>query len=139
MLQLQRPDPRGLSGTRKMKKIKYLLLCQIILLLLTPFQAALSQNDGLPKERMVRIAIEAFQKKGGNILERVIIFDVGNGRWRKKVKTLSQDIASKFGFLDVVDYQAICLAAKPNRRVNMPDVWIFLDRFTGEILCIYAE
>ncbi len=83
--------------------------------------------------------MDAFQKAGGNLKERIVIYDVGNGRWEKSFGTLEQELISRFEVLLSGDYQAVCFALKPKPNLKGKNVWVFVDTATKEVLALYVE
>ncbi len=81
----------------------------------------------------------AFEKFEGRLQERVIIYDLENGKWRRKFETIDQGMAGKFDVLADRDYQAVCFAIKPKPGLKGKNVWVFVDRFTGTVLALYVE
>lgn len=119
--------------------MKKFLIPAIILALSLPSLNLHSQETILSKERIVRIAMDAFQKAGGNLKERIVIYDVGNGRWEKTFGILDQELISRFEVLLAGDYQAVCFALKPKPNLKGKNVWVFVDTATKEVLALYVE
>lgn len=119
--------------------MKNLILIIALISLFLPVQKIFSQERELSKEEIVRIAMAAFEKLEGKLQERVIIYDLENGKWRRKFETIDEEIAGKFEVLEDRDYQAVCFAIKPKPGLKGKNVWVFVDRFTGIILALYGE
>lgn len=131
-----RSSPGCLHKINKFRLTAILVLMTVIFSL---GNKSFSQQEGLSKEEIVGIAIKAFEEKEGKITERVILYDVANGKWKAKFKTISEALAEKFVVLEDTDYQAVCLSIKPKPGLKGKNTWIFIDRSTGEVLAIYVE
>lgn len=83
--------------------------------------------------------MDAFQKAGGSLKERIVIYDLGNGRWEKTFLTLDQELISRFEVLLAQDYQAVCFALKPKPNLKGKNVWVFVDIATGEAIALYVQ
>lgn len=99
-----------------------------------------ARAGSLTKEQLVASAVGAFQKLGGRLSERIIIYDVNNWKWEKKFESLSKDgLADKFSCLEGMNYQAVCFKIKPKPNLRGHDIWVFVERNTGTILALYTD
>lgn len=96
-----------------------------------------ARDKEITKEEAIAIASDRV-KQDGEPLEGVdIIYDDGNKLWEQQInKIIVLDRVANFeilkkGFLK--QYIAIYFNFKPSHR----DIWIFIDKNTGEILDIY--
>jgi len=117
-----------------------LIILLLFWLLILPRGGIFSQTQGqLSKEKIVQIALKAFEQLNGNIKERMIIYDVANGKWGAKFEQLDREMAAKFDVLAGKDYQAVCLAVKPKPGLKGKNTWVFVDRLSGAVLALYVE
>ncbi|MCU0651822.1 MAG: hypothetical protein MUC39_02645 [Candidatus Omnitrophica bacterium] len=116
------------------------IIVLLFLLLILPKQKIFSQSqEKLSKEKIVQIAVNAFEQLEGKIKERMIIYDIANGKWEAKFEGLDREMAAKFDVLAGKDYQAVCLAIKPKPGLKGKNTWVFVDRSTGAVLALYVE
>jgi len=124
----------------KKKRQGFILASLLILALFLPVQKkGQCQGYELSKEQIIQIAIEAFREKGGNLKERIIIYDIANGQWDMRFENLDKELAAKFDVLIGKNYQAIRFKLKPRPGLKGKDVWVFVDRITGAVLALYVE
>ena len=116
---------------------KFCILLTIILSF--TFARAFCQTGDFPKEKLVQIAIQEFQKLGGKLSERRIIYDIDNGIWESKRVFFNKEMVSKLEVLSEKNYQAICFVLKPRPSLKGKNTWVFVDKMTGEVLVVYVE
>lgn len=92
---------------------------------------------GLSREEVLRIAIKEGKRERLNLIYRTILFDVDNKYWKEKLKTIQEVDAQDYKFLESKDYQAVCFA--PVEILNSKNVWVLIDKKTGEVLKLYKE
>jgi len=111
----------------------------LFLALCVPLVSVYCQSQALSKEQIVQIAVGEFQKLGGNLQQRIIVFDINNGKWERHFATIDRDLLAKFEVLLDKDYQAVCFAPKPRVSKEAKNIWVFIDRITGYVLALYVE
>lgn len=118
---------------------KKALLAMGLLLFLIPALAGAAQEQ-LTKERIVDIATIAVKDKGIELKEVNIIYDDGNKLWAERIGYLTEEGQDKNhgilvrGFLK--NYYTVYFDFK---EPVIKDVWVFIDKDTGEVLEVYRE
>lgn len=112
---------------------------KIIILILVIFYAlpVYSLSKELSKYEIVAAAAEALKEQGFDLYRVQIIYDDNNQLWRERISKMS-DLANspnfklfERGFLK--NYRAVFFGFK-----NPPgEVWVFVDKDTGEVLEVY--
>ncbi|MFA5114942.1 MAG: hypothetical protein WC469_02605 [Candidatus Omnitrophota bacterium] len=122
-----------------MKKLVALLLAITLLLNCSPLMASPKHNP-LTKEDIKAIAIDAVKAKGIVLKEVDIIYDEGGKLWlqRSGIAAMRENNPNhgilKQGFL--YNYRIVYFDFKdPGAK----DIWVFIDKDTGEVLTVYAE
>lgn len=123
-----------------MKKLVVLSLAIALLLSCSPLMAAAQKQKGLSKEDIKAIAISAVKAKGIVLKEVDIIYDEGGRLWlqRSGIAAMKENNPNhgilKNGFL--YNYRIVYFDFKdPVAK----DVWVFIDKDTGEVLTVYTE
>lgn len=96
-----------------------------------------AEKKELSKDQAIDIATEAIKKEGLNLEGIEVIYDEGNRLWEAQIsKITALDKGSSFavlkkGFLN--NYRIVYC------HFNTPpqDVWVFIDKDTGEVLEVY--
>jgi hypothetical protein len=124
-----------------MRKIP-LFVILFALAVLFVFSFSLAQNEPakeLSKEQIVSIATMAVTAKGIKIDEVQIIYDDGNKLWEEQTGKMTELVNSpnfgifKKGFMS--NYRTVYFDFKD----PLPDIWVFIDKDTGEVLEVYAK
>lgn len=105
------------------------------------------KNQPLTEEqiKIIEIATKKAKSDGIDLKYREVYYDVGNEAWTRKldeIKKNSPDYAIRrnyFKILDAYDYQAVLLALKTDQLVLGGDIWVFVDKKTGEVITIHGE
>lgn len=99
----------------------------------------LPSGGELPKDQIISIATEQIKAKGVNIEEVNVVYDEGNRLWSEKIGVLSaasedpnRGVLTR-GFLK--NYRTVFFDFKD----PLPDVWVFVDKDTGEVLEVYQQ
>ena len=116
-----------------MKKI----LLVVFLIRNKPIQVSSERRTKLSDAEIIQIATKAARIEGINLIYRSICFDVENKFWKEKLRTMDKDKARNYKFLENKKYQAVCLSLI--EILNGRDVWVVIDKKTGEILALYKE
>lgn len=118
---------------------KRLLVLLSVIAVLFFSSAAFCEEKDFPKEKIISIATEAAKAEGININEVDIIYDEGGKLWSERLgatgfedKTPNHGIL-KQGFLK--NYRIVYFDFKE----PIKDVWVFIDKDTGEVLTVYRE
>lgn len=91
------------------------------------------------KIKVISAATEAIKAQGISIEDATIIYDEGNKLWEEKIGVAVMEDTSpnhgvlKRGFLK--NYKAVLFDFKE----PLTDVWVFIDKDTGEVLEVYRE
>ncbi len=99
----------------------------------------------LTEQQIIEIAINKAKPEKVNLDIREVYYDLGNKAWTRKlveIKKNSPDYAKSrnyFEILDTYDYQAVLFALKPDLNVLGGDLWVFVDKKTGEVITIHGE
>lgn len=100
---------------------------------------ALAAEADMSQEKILSIATEAFKAKGLQIEDVNIIYDVDGKLWSERLgvagfedKTPNHGIL-KEGFLK--NYKIVLFDYKE----PLQDVWVFIDKDTGEVLAVYQQ
>lgn len=100
---------------------------------------AFCQTKELPKKQIIAIAEEAVREKGYKVDEAQVIYDEGGRRWCETFGFVGfEDTSPNHGILKrgfLKNYKIVYFDFKE----PVKDVWVFVDKDTGEILTIYEE
>jgi hypothetical protein len=118
---------------------KWLLVALLVIVALSFSSAAFCEEKDFPKEKIISIATESAKIEGINISEADIIYDEDGKLWSERLgvagfedKTPNHGILKK-GFLK--NYRIVYFDFKE----PIKDVWVFIDRDSGEVLTVYRE
>lgn len=115
------------------------LLGLTVVAVLSMWQFAFSDEKDFPKEKIVAIATAAVKDAGIALDEVNIIYDEGGKLWSEKSGFVSgQDESPNFGILKkgfLKNYRIVYFDFKE----PIKDVWVFIDKDTGETLTVYKE
>lgn len=95
------------------------------------------------QDRAIRAAREAAQSRGIIVGEAEIIYDADNKKWEERVAAIEQLPADPnhgklpHGMLYNKKYETVLLDFKED--ATDADVWVFIDKDTGDVLTIYQE
>lgn len=99
----------------------------------------LAQNDEISKEQIIAVATEAFMAEGYKLEDTDIIYDEDGKLWSERIgKITSEDTSPNFGVLKkgfLKNYRTVYFDFKD----PLPDVWVFIDKDSGEVLTVYKE
>lgn len=118
-----------------MKKLIVMMLAAIFLFSAVPLLYAKEKT----KNEVIGIATEAVKGKNFKLKDVNIIYDEGGKLWNEKVGYLAAEDKSpnhgimRKGFLK--NYKIVFFDFKE----PLPDVWVFIDKDTGEVLEVYRE
>ncbi len=100
---------------------------------------AVSQVAGIPREKIIEVATIALKGKGIELNEVNIIYDEGNKLWSEKIGYMAaQDTDPNHGILKrgfLKNYRIVYFDFKE----PLKDIWVFIDKDTGEVFEIYTE
>jgi len=98
-----------------------------------------SQNKELTKEQLIGLATQAVEGKGFSIEEVNVIYDEGGKLWSERLGALAmENTSSNYGILKegfLRNYRIVYFDFKE----PLKDVWVFIDRDTGEVFTVYQE
>jgi len=118
---------------------KKILLGLVVVAVLLSWQLAFCEEKELTKEKVLAIATEAVKDAGIVVADAQIIYDEGGKLWVEKAGFIGFEDKSpnhgvlKKGFLK--NYRIIYFDFKE----PVKDVWVFIDKDTGEVLNVYRE
>jgi hypothetical protein len=120
-----------------MKGIVLVGLVALMVFSLVTF-AFCGEND-LPKEKVIAIATAAAKEAGVVAEEADIIYDEGGKLWDEKTGFLvGEDKSPNHGILRkgfLKNYKIVYFDFKE----PVKDVWVFVDKDTGDVLTVYKE
>jgi len=97
------------------------------------------QGGELTKEEILSIATVTIKNNGIDIKEVNIIYDDGNKLWSEEIGSYKElDNSPNFGILKkgfLKNYRTVYFDFKE----PLPDMWVFIDKDTGEVLEVYTE
>lgn len=118
-----------------MKRVLLILFLAAMLL----FCAQEAFCEELPKEQIIAIAEEAVGGKGFKVDEAQVIYDEEGKRWCETFGFVGfEDTSPNHGILKkgfLKNYKVVYFDFKE----PVKDVWVFVDKDTGEVLEVYAE
>jgi hypothetical protein len=118
------------------KRVLMLLLVSVIV---CSFQLAFCEEKDFPKQKIIAIATKAVKDAGISINEVDIIYDEGGKLWSEKIGSIAvQDKSPNYGILKkgfMKNYRIVYFDFKE----PIKDVWVFVDKDTGEVLTVYRE
>jgi hypothetical protein len=103
------------------------------------------KESTLTKQQIIDIATKKAKAEEVTLDIRQVHYDVGNQAWGTKlteIKQNSPDYAKSrdyFKILDSYDHQAVLFALKPDANVLGGDLWVFVDKTTGNVITIHGE
>ncbi len=117
------------------KKVLFALAVAGVLFNFTAF----AQKQEFAKEQVIAIATKAVQDKGYNLTEVKIIYDDGSKLWQERIGVLTLPVdAPNYGVLKrgfLKNYMTVYF----DFREPMKDIWVFVDKDTGEVFEVYSE
>jgi len=118
---------------------KVLIVVMVLAALFLISSSLLAQNNEMSKERIIAVATEAFRAEGYKIEDTNIIYDEDGKLWSERIgKITSEDKSPNFGVLKkgfLKNYRTVYFDFKD----PLPDVWVFIDKDSGEVLTVYKE
>jgi hypothetical protein len=109
------------------------------LAVLVVFSLSYCAQEKLSKEKIIDIATIAVKEKGFSLSEVDIIYDEGGRLWCEALGRVGFEDKSpnhgilKKGFLK--NYRIVFF----DYKAPIKDVWVFIDKDTGEVLTVYRE
>ncbi|MCU0652450.1 MAG: hypothetical protein MUC39_05875 [Candidatus Omnitrophica bacterium] len=126
-------------------KRKLLIFAAVLgVLFFIPCFAAYAQSAGaaskeISKEQAVVIATEVVKGQGFQLEDANIIYDEGGKLWSERIGYLSgEDKSPNHGILRqgfLKNYRTVYFDYKE----PVPDIWVFIDKDSGEVLTVYRE
>lgn len=117
--------------------LKKILLILGLAIFISSSQFAFCEEKSVSKEKVIAIATEAVKAKGVKIEGVNIIYDEGGKLWSEQIGKMGYEDKDpnhgilKKGFLK--NYRVIYFDFKE----ELPDIWVFVDKDTGEVLEVY--
>ena len=115
------------------------LVALVVLGTVLVWAQAYCEEKDFAKERIVEIATTAVKGAGFNAQEATIVYDEGGKLWAEKIGEVAFEDKSpnhgilKQGFLK--NYRVVFFDFKE----PIKDVWVFIDKDTGEVLIVHQE
>lgn len=120
-----------------MKSIVFIGLAVLMVFSLVTF--AFCQEDNMPKDKVIAIATTAVKEAGIAIDEVEIVYDEGGKLWDEKTGVIvGEDKSPNHGILRkgfLKNYLIVLF----DFREPVKDVWVFVDKDSGEVLTVYKE
>lgn len=118
-----------------MKKIAVMVLMAVFLSL----SVSLLYAEEKAVDEIISIATEAVKGKDFKLEDVSIIYDEGGKLWSEKIGYLAgEDQSPNHGILRqgfLKNYKIVFFDYKE----PLPDIWVFVDKDTGEVLEVYKE
>ncbi|MCX5707126.1 MAG: hypothetical protein NTW13_05700 [Candidatus Omnitrophica bacterium] len=118
--------------------MKKALLILAVLALAFSWQIAFAEEKDFPKQKIVEIAVKSVQEQGIVLKEVRIIYDEGGKLWLERIGALGAVETKNHGILKmgfVKNYRIVYFDFKE----PLKDVWVFVDKDSGEVLTVYRE
>ncbi len=100
---------------------------------------AFCAEEEISQEKVIAIATEAVKDSGVSLEEVDIIYDEGGKIWDEKTGILvGEDKSPNHGILRkgfLKNYRVVYFDFKE----PLKDIWVFVDKDTGEVLTVYKE
>lgn len=119
-----------------MKKLLCLVIAIFVLSLCSRAMAQPPATQEIPKEKILAIATEEVKAKGYNLEGVSIIYDDGNKLWEEQIGKMTELNSPNFGIFKkgfMKNYRTVYFDFVD----PLPDVWVFIDKDTGDVLEIY--
>jgi len=102
-------------------------------------QQLATESQEISKEKVIAIATAAVKGKGFNLDEVNVIYDENGKLWSEKIGVITtEDKSPNFGILKkgfLKNYRTVYFDFKD----PLPDLWVFIDKDTGEVFEVYRE
>lgn len=119
--------------------IEKVLAGLVVLAVLFWGQAAFCAEKDFPKEEIIAIATAAVQGEGIKVDGVGIVYDEGGKLWEEELGTAKiYDESPNHGILKegfLKNYRIVYFDFKE----PLKDIWVFIDKDTGEVLTVYRE
>lgn len=118
---------------------KRLLLLAVLAVFLLSCRQAFCEEADFTKEKIVAIATEKVKAEGISITDVDIVYDEGGKLWSEKIGyAIAEDTTPNHGILKkgfLKNYRIVYFDFKE----PLPDIWVYIDKDTGEVLEVYRE
>jgi predicted small secreted protein len=123
-----------MKGVLCMRNRLFLVLALVCFAFCTVIASAQEMSKDISKDDAIAIATEAVKGKGIDIEGASIVYDEGGQLWSETsgVATI-EDTSPNYGILKngfLKNYRIVLFDFKE----PLPDVWVFIDKDTGEVL-----
>jgi len=121
------------------KKLLLLVLLAAFFIPSLVFAATATNTEKFSNDQIVLIASDAVKAKGYDIVAAQVIYDQDGKLWSKRIDKMTDLTSStnfgifKKGFMK--NYRVVFFDYKD----PVPDLWVFVDKDTGEVLDFYIE
>lgn len=96
-----------------------------------------AKKEGFSKDKVIAIATAKVRAAGFNLEEVQIIYDENNQLWDRQIgKMTGLDKSPNFGIFKK-GFMKNYITVYFDFKEPMPDLWVFIDKDTGEVLDIY--
>jgi len=119
-----------------------LLLAALLVACFVPslvFAEAVDSSQTSSNDQIIAVATEAVKAKGYDIAEAQVIYDQDGKLWSERIGKMTDLTASpNFGIFQrgfMKNYEVVYFDYKE----PVPDLWVFIDKDTGEVLEVYSE
>jgi len=119
--------------------MKKALLVILAFAVLFSFPSAFAGKDELSKDEIKAIAIKEVKAKGFKIEGAEIIYDSGNKMWTRKIGYLTQKIDDRNHGVLVQGFQKNYRTVYFDLKEPANDLWVFVDKDTGEVLAVISD
>ncbi|MCX5716625.1 MAG: hypothetical protein NTV07_07295 [Candidatus Omnitrophica bacterium] len=120
-----------------MKKI-FVGTAVFMMLLSCAVSFAQEAKQEVSKDQVIAIATEAVKAKGLDLEAVNIVYDEGGQLWSEKIGAATLSDQPNHGILVqgfLKNYKVVYFDYKE----PLPDVWVFVDKDTGDVLTVYTE
>ena len=119
--------------------MKRVILVALVFALLLSFSFAYAEKKEFSKAEIKDIAIRTVKAKGYDLEEAEIIYDSGNKMWTRKIGYLTQKIDDRNHGVLVQGFQKNYRTVYFDLKEPANDLWVFVDKDTGEVLAVISD
>jgi len=119
------------------RKVLFMLL--VLVVVVSAYQFSFAQEKDFPKDKIISIATEELQGRGIKVEAVNIVYDEGGKLWSETFGEAAVEDKSpnhgilKQGFLK--NYRIVFF----DFQEPLKDIWVFVDKDSGEVLTVHQE
>lgn len=119
--------------------MKKVILIALAFAVLFSFSSAYAENNELSKDEIMAIAIETVKAQGIDAAEADIIYDDGNQMWERKIGYITEKIDDPNHGILVKGFQKNYRTVYFDLKDPAKDLWVFVDKDSGEVLAVITD